>query len=350
MAKVPISICMIAKNEEKYLEECLKRIKPYGCEIILTDTGSTDRTKEIAQKYADKVLDFAWIDDFSAARNYCAEHASHNWILALDCDEYVDNINMGHLRMYMQKGPKGLGYLRMKMLAYDSLNRLSFTYGDVPRFYNRNYYRFENAIHEQIKRLDGKEEEITFLMPIEAVHQGYAIQGEEMAKKQERNIRMLQAALEKEPQDAYLHFQYAQALYIIGKYEESAQRFETAVHYIDDWGKSYVCLCVIGMAKAYCRTGRIKEALTLLQEHEKKYPLAEYAYLQGTTYLDDDQPLKALFYLTKAVNMKDAEAMGENLADSYKFISEIYDMLGQPQMGKPFWEKYCEIKGDAAAL
>ena len=58
MSKVPISVCLIAKNEEKNIEECLKRIKPYGFEIIVTDTGSTDKTKEIAARYADKVLDF----------------------------------------------------------------------------------------------------------------------------------------------------------------------------------------------------------------------------------------------------------------------------------------------------
>ena len=55
----------------------------------MTDTGSTDRTREIAEKYADKVLDFVWINDFSAARNFCVANATNNWILILDCDEYV---------------------------------------------------------------------------------------------------------------------------------------------------------------------------------------------------------------------------------------------------------------------
>lgn len=87
MSKIPVSVCIIAKNEEKYIEECLKRLVPYGMEIVVTDTGSTDRTREIAQKYADKVLDFAWIEDFSAARNFCAANASNDWILVLDCDD-----------------------------------------------------------------------------------------------------------------------------------------------------------------------------------------------------------------------------------------------------------------------
>ena len=84
MSKVPISVCIIAKNEEKHIDECLRRLSPYGFEIVVTDTGSTDRTVEIARKYTDKVYSFEWINDFSAARNFCTAHASNNWILVLE--------------------------------------------------------------------------------------------------------------------------------------------------------------------------------------------------------------------------------------------------------------------------
>lgn len=67
MSKVPVSVCIIAKNEEKFIEDCLKHLLPYGMEIIVADTGSTDRTKEIAEKYADRVVDFEWVNDFAAA-------------------------------------------------------------------------------------------------------------------------------------------------------------------------------------------------------------------------------------------------------------------------------------------
>ena len=62
MSKVPVTVCIIAKNEEKFIEDCLRHLQPYGMEIIVADTGSTDRTKEIAEKYADKVVDFEWIN------------------------------------------------------------------------------------------------------------------------------------------------------------------------------------------------------------------------------------------------------------------------------------------------
>ena len=90
----PISICIIAKNEEKYIEQCLRHLIKYGVEIIVADTGSTDQTKEIAAKYTKNVYDFEWIDDFSAARNFAASKASNNWILAIDCDEYIKDIDI----------------------------------------------------------------------------------------------------------------------------------------------------------------------------------------------------------------------------------------------------------------
>ena len=90
---LPISVCMIAKNEDMHIEECLKRLRPCKFEIIVVDTGSVDRTMETAHRYTDKVYRFDWCDDFSAARNFSISQATNDWILTIDCDEYLENIN-----------------------------------------------------------------------------------------------------------------------------------------------------------------------------------------------------------------------------------------------------------------
>lgn len=187
MSKVPISVCIIAKNEEKFIEDCLKHLQPYGMEIIVTDTGSTDRTREIAEKYADKVVDFAWIKDFSAARNYCASFASNNWILALDCDEFVNAIDIKILRMLMQKYPRHTGVLRLKNITHDDKGQAGYVNTDLTRFYNKNYYTFDYAIHEQVctKDLSKRDDPMdAFLLPMDVVHHGYALDDETMKKKQ----------------------------------------------------------------------------------------------------------------------------------------------------------------------
>ncbi|MBO4396165.1 MAG: glycosyltransferase family 2 protein [Eubacterium sp.] len=90
---ITISLCMIVKNEEKVLARCLDSIKDLMDEIIIVDTGSTDRTKEIASNYTNKVFDFAWIDDFSAARNYAFSKATGDYIYSADADEVLDDEN-----------------------------------------------------------------------------------------------------------------------------------------------------------------------------------------------------------------------------------------------------------------
>ena len=77
---VTITLCMIVKNEEKVLERCLESIRDLMDEIIIVDTGSTDRTKEIAAKYTDQIFDFEWINDFSAARNFAFSRATCDYI------------------------------------------------------------------------------------------------------------------------------------------------------------------------------------------------------------------------------------------------------------------------------
>src|SRR5690554_6641792 len=84
-----ISLCMIVKNEEEVLAQCLDSVKDICDEIIIADTGSTDRTKEIAGKYTDKIYDFEWIDDFSAARNFAFSKATMDYILWLDADDVL---------------------------------------------------------------------------------------------------------------------------------------------------------------------------------------------------------------------------------------------------------------------
>lgn len=86
---ITISLCMIVRDEELTLERCLTGIKGIVDEIIIVDTGSVDRTKEIAAKFTTKIYDFTWIDDFAAARNYSFSMAQMDYILWLDADDVI---------------------------------------------------------------------------------------------------------------------------------------------------------------------------------------------------------------------------------------------------------------------
>ena len=88
---LPISLCIIAKNEEFFLDAALKSVRAVMNleEMVVADTGSTDRTKEIALENGARVFDFEWCDDFAAARNFAADKAINDWVFVLDADEEV---------------------------------------------------------------------------------------------------------------------------------------------------------------------------------------------------------------------------------------------------------------------
>ena len=95
---ITISTCMIVKNEERVLARCLDCVKEFSDEIIIVDTGSTDRTKEIASTYTNKIYDFPWINDFSAARNFSFSKATMEYIYIADADEIIDTENIEQIK------------------------------------------------------------------------------------------------------------------------------------------------------------------------------------------------------------------------------------------------------------
>src|SRR4029450_5445578 len=88
----------LGKNEEANLPDCLRSVADLVDEIIIVDTGSTDRTKEVAKQFGAQVFDFPWIDNFAAARNESLSHATCPWILWLDADDRIDEANHQGLR------------------------------------------------------------------------------------------------------------------------------------------------------------------------------------------------------------------------------------------------------------
>lgn len=101
--KGTLSLCMIVKNEEKYLLQCLKSVRDIVDEMIIVDTGSTDKTVDIARIFGAKIYDFPWTGDFAAARNESMKYATGNWILILDGDEVLSPLDFKELKELIHK-------------------------------------------------------------------------------------------------------------------------------------------------------------------------------------------------------------------------------------------------------
>lgn len=347
MSKMPISVCIIAKNEEKYIEDCLKKLQPYGFEIVVTDTGSTDRTREIAEKYADKVLDFEWINDFSAARNFCASQASNNWVLALDCDEYMESVDLRILRVQMQQKPKQVGVIRMKNIQLRDGDELGYSVDDLPRLYNRNFYMYDKPIHEQIVAKKNDSDQLEgFLMPMEVIHHGYAITGDDMVKKQERNLEILYEGIKSEPDNPYYYFQAGCSLQVLKRYDEAARMYEKGLSFNPSADRTYVIEMITSLACVYSDTGKKAEALELMERYMDKCNAANFTFTYANILFENDQPLKAVVNYLKATMMKDSNSLGERLLTCYERIIYIYQKTGNEDMAKMFEQKYLACRAE----
>lgn len=348
MAKLPISVCMIAKNEEKYIEQCLRHLMPFGMEIVVVDTGSTDKTKEIAEKYTDKVYDFKWINDFSAARNFAASKAKNNWILVVDCDEYLKELDVQSVRMCMQKHLHQVGMMKIKNLHTQPTGEQTYHMDEVPRLYNRNFYEYRFRIHEQITpknaTLDDKVVLYTFKMPVMVEHHGYDLTEEEMMRKQERNLQLLQSALGENAYDDYLYFQIAQSNYILGRYEEAAEAIGNCFERNPDVGKGYMKMAIPVYARIMRKVKRSEDALEHLLKYQDCIKTAEFNYLLGCCYQECGENLKALLTLVKVTQMTDFDMLGEDAYDVYVRIMMLHSMSGN-QDGVVFFKQRLEEYG-----
>jgi tetratricopeptide (TPR) repeat protein len=166
--KAAVSCCMIIKDEEKYLARCLASVKPIVDEIIVVDTGSADRSKDIATAFGAQVYDFEWKKDFAKARNYSLEKASGDWIFILDGDEVISSLDYKHFNQIVKNRPKAPVAYTIVTRNYSALANIvgwvpndgkyvneEAAAGWIPSIKTRLFYGkvqiwFEGAVHELV--------------------------------------------------------------------------------------------------------------------------------------------------------------------------------------------------------
>lgn len=152
---VTISLCMIVKNEESVLARCLDSVADLVDEIVIVDTGSTDATKQIAARYTDRIYDFAWIDDFSAARNFAFSKATKEYIYSADADEVLSEENRQRFRTLREILLPEVEIVQMKY-GNQLQNGTVYNFDEEyrPKLFRRlRSFVWEEPIHETV-RLD----------------------------------------------------------------------------------------------------------------------------------------------------------------------------------------------------
>lgn len=326
----PVSVCMIAKNEEKNIEKCLAAIKPYGFEIILVDTGSADRTKEIAARYTDKIYDFKWVDDFSAARNFSLKHASNDYVLILDCDEVITELDIDLMSDLISKHPDSVG--RLAIDNHYISNQTDMVYQDrLGRLFHRKFFHFESAIHEQITHDTKGMHYESYDLPLLVDHVGYLGSVTDLRSKVERNNTLLFHELERDPENPYLYFQIGQSYNMIYDYDNSYIYYGKALEYDVDPQEEWVQMMIIAYANALLHTGRQEEALQLEAVYDAFATTSDFFCCMGQIYMANGQYMKAMMEFVKAIHCPVVRETGTNTFIPTYNIGLINEMMGKTE-------------------
>ncbi|MBP3458824.1 MAG: glycosyltransferase [Lachnospiraceae bacterium] len=340
--KHPISICIITKDESSLLKQCLECLFPHaqhgGHEIVVVDTGSTDDTIKMCREYTDSVYEFTWINDFSAARNYAADHAANDWILCIDSDEFITKWNEENLQDQIARYSKAIGGFSLYSTCGTGHNQY-LSKSQIYRLYNRNYFHFERPIHEQITPFDAALGHPCFSLDIEADHFSYAGSAEELAAKSQRNIKLLKEELQKNPHDPYVLFQLGQSYYMIDD-------FETALHYYDlglsedvDPRLGYVNTMVVSYGYTLLNLKQYRKSLDLEGIYDTFGNRADFVFLMGMIYLNNGFLDDAVAQFQKATTFEDAEVVGANSFRAWHNLGVIYECAGHTKEAEKYYKK-----------
>jgi len=224
-----LTLCMIVKNEERFLEGCLQSVHGVVDEIVIVDTGSTDRTVEIAERCGAKIFNFEWDGDFSAARNESLRHATGDWILYLDADEQLAP-GQGKALRTLLNNPNVGGYTLLVGGEHQLPSGVVRQVNSYPRLFRRYpTIRFEGKVHEQITPSIQRLGKAILPTDIFIEHLGYAQSLEVVREKCWRNISLLRDQLKQNPQDAYARFQLGNTLTVLEEYDAAREELKQAL-------------------------------------------------------------------------------------------------------------------------
>lgn len=233
MADLKLSLCMIVKDEEACIRRCLDSVKDVADEIVVVDTGSSDRTIGICRSYGAAIYPYKWNDSFADARNESLAHASGDFILWMDADEALDPVQGKRLKAHLADRTASLFYLHLINYLGDHEDPdNTYHIAHARLFRNGIGFRFQFNIHETLN-LGETLPEMTWseipVLPVQIHHYGYLSDYTERKHKSERNLRLLLKEWNQEDHSPWVEYHIASEYARIGRYEESFAMVNAAI-------------------------------------------------------------------------------------------------------------------------
>lgn len=272
-----LSLCMICKNEEAHIKDCLKSVVSIVDEMIVVDTGSTDKTVDIAKEMGAKVFIHQWDNDFSKARNIGLNKAKGKWILFLDADERLHSEDANKVRPLLERNDHMASGFYCKMINFvgDSVNDSHTEVVPVLRLFRQNKdVRFQGRIHEQIGGdLRNHFPSLQVLYTdIRINHYGYLTQIVRNKKKVERNLKLLLQQVKDEPENAFHHYNLAGEWIRSNEYEKALEELQLSksLCQIETMGFGHLVIKKEVSCLFYLK--KFKDAYHLCEKEVKRFP------------------------------------------------------------------------------
>ncbi len=344
-----LSLCMIVKDEEAFLDKCLKSVAPIVDEMVIVDTGSTDHTIEIARNYGADVYRFEWRDDFSEARNFCVRQARCNWILIMDADEIISENDLPKIKELLTDarvdGYRFIlrNYENDRTLANITMNPNDYSegkdyFGFIPSrlirlFRKHRAISFSGAVHETIDYNFDRAGFIAKNTDISIHHYGKVLQSSRIQRKREYYMKLGEKRVEKCPDDIGAVKGLSDQYLELGLCRKALQLLENHDRLLSGNPELH-----FNLARAYGALGMPDKAIREYSQTLESNPEHIGAYNNlALVYLQDGNHEEAIRTLNKGIER------GRSHPVFYHNLGNVYHALGDNDRALRAYSKAIEI-------
>lgn len=348
-----ISLCMIVKNEEKNLPRALSSVRDIVDEIVVVDTGSSDRTVEIARSFGAKVHFFEWCDDFAAARNESLKYATKDWILVMDADEEIQEEDLKKLKLILRitdyAGFEIMIKSNCSVPGKEAINYMSRVFRNHPSI------RFESKIHETtssaIIKMGGK---LGRLKNVVIYHHGYGRLVRSFKKANERNLKILLEEYRRNPEDLKVLYYLGITYLGQGKLEEAKGYLTKVFNCSRERGiKGLLVLACVGLAQVHLAQNNFEEAIGYLEGAiavDKHFPDAYYwlgrVFYRTGNYKESLESFKQVFQVDHKKSISPFAFAFVDPVDAYFRMADCAYRLEDEETAKKYSSLLSELVRD----
>ena len=341
---ITISLCMIVKNEEDVLARCLASVTDVVDEIIIVDTGSIDQTKKIAAEFTDKIYDFEWVNDFSAARNFAFSKATMQYQMWLDADDVMEPDEIEKFKLLKQTLDATVDIVTFKYHThFDETGKPILTSTRERLFKRAKNYQWQDAIHEYI------------LMSGHIINAEIAISHKKISSSGDRNLQiyrgLVAAGKKLSPRETYY---FARELMDHGIHAESVEYFERFLNDGQGWFEDNIATC-FNLSRLYGFLNEKEKILPILfKSFGYDTPRAEICCQIAYYFKNVKDYKKAIYWFELALTLV-KDSIGFVLNDYWDYIPAIelctcYSSIGNQQKSFDYHLLSKQFKPDSTSV